>query len=79
MATFGEMVRAARERRGLSATSLAREVGVSPSQISRIESGDRGTDVDTLARLVRVLGLDAGASLDALAPVDAPEEPVVLR
>jgi transcriptional regulator with XRE-family HTH domain len=60
--TVGANLRAHRKRLGLSAKSLARAVGVSPSLISQIENGKANPSVGTLYAIVNVLGL----SLDAV-------------
>ena len=65
--TFAEMVKEARKAKNLSQSELADAAGVGASQVSRIENGHRGTDVDTLNALVRALGLDAGVALAAAA------------
>ena len=70
MASLGSLVREAREARGWTQGALAAQVSISHAQISRIESGERGTDSRTLAALVRVLDLDPAA---ALAAVEAAE------
>jgi transcriptional regulator with XRE-family HTH domain len=57
-------LRKARERAGLSQSSLARAAGIAPDAVSRIESGARANPgFSTVARLASALGL----SLDALA------------
>lgn len=61
--SFGALVQSARSGRGWSQADLAGRVGVSRVQISRIESGRRGTDVQTLDRLVRALELDPGEAM----------------
>jgi len=55
-------LRAERERRGVSLRQLAREVGISASALSQIETGRSRPSVTTLYALVSALGL----SLDAL-------------
>ncbi len=49
---------AAREARGLSWRQLAKEIGVSPSLLSRLGNGDR-PDADGFATLVTWLGMPA--------------------
>jgi UDP-N-acetylglucosamine 1-carboxyvinyltransferase len=68
MAEFGALARAAREAKGWSQADLASRVGLSPVQISRIESGKRGMSDKVVARIVRALDLDPQASLDAIDP-----------
>jgi len=55
-------LRAERERRGVSLRRLARDVGISASALSQIETGRSRPSVTTLYALVSALGL----SLDAL-------------
>jgi transcriptional regulator with XRE-family HTH domain len=55
-------LRAERERRGVSLRALARDVGISASALSQIETGRSRPSVTTLYALVSALGL----SLDAL-------------
>ena len=69
-------LRASREDRGISARSLAKEVGCSPSLISQIETGKANPSVGTLYAIVSALGI----SLDELfadpeANGDRPEQP----
>lgn len=55
---IGELIRNARMRAGWTQEQLATEAGLSAVQISRIETGARGTRIDTLARLAKLLGID---------------------
>ena len=64
---LGLLVREAREARGWSQGELGERLGVSGAQVSRIESGVRGTSVDVLARLAQELALPADQVLAALA------------
>jgi transcriptional regulator with XRE-family HTH domain len=48
----------ARKAAGLSLETLAAEVGLSPSQISRFESGDRDPRDVELAKIAQVIGVD---------------------
>jgi transcriptional regulator with XRE-family HTH domain len=52
----GEILRAARERHGIGQHGLARLAHTSQAQISRIERGESSPSVQTLARLVAVMG-----------------------
>lgn len=52
----GQLIREARDRHGLSQTRLARRAGTSQAFISRIESGASSPTVDTLGRLLLVMG-----------------------
>jgi transcriptional regulator with XRE-family HTH domain len=54
---LGQRLRAARLRRDLSVRGLAREVGVSASMISQIETGKAQPSVSTLYAITSILGL----------------------
>lgn len=61
---LGERIAGAREREGWSQEQLAREVGITQSAMSRIESGDRGVDSLELAKVAKALRVSV---LDLLA------------
>lgn len=54
---LGQDVRNARLRRGIAVADLAVRAGTSPSSISRLERGDPGVAIGTLADVLVVLGL----------------------
>jgi len=54
---LGEDIRHARLRRELSAAELAARAGTSPSSLARLEKGDPGVGVGTLADVLVALGL----------------------
>lgn len=55
---LGVILRAARKRKMLTQTQAAKMAGVGQDTISRVESGNPGTTVDTLFRLMSALELD---------------------
>src|SRR5579884_2802986 len=57
--SFGSLLRAYRERAGLSQSALARRAGLDPSFINRLESGQRSAERSVAERLISALGLDA--------------------
>jgi transcriptional regulator with XRE-family HTH domain len=57
-ASFASTLTTARTRAGLPIYLLARKAGLSPSSVSRLESGDRTPELETVNRLARGLGLD---------------------
>jgi ribosome-binding protein aMBF1 (putative translation factor) len=60
----GELVRQAREARGLTQAELARLIGSSQSAISRIEDADyAGHTIETLRKVAKALGLPLTMSL----------------
>lgn len=54
---LGQDVRNARLRRGVAVADLAVRAGTSPSSIARLERGDPGVAIGTLADVLVVLGL----------------------
>jgi transcriptional regulator with XRE-family HTH domain len=54
---LGQDVRGARLRRGVAVADLAVRAGTSPSSIARLEKGDPGVAIGTLADVLVVLGL----------------------
>jgi transcriptional regulator with XRE-family HTH domain len=54
---IGEAIRYLREEQGLSQSELARRSRLTQATISRIESGSRRGDIETLALLAAGLGL----------------------
>ena len=80
MSTFGMLLKMYRERAGLSQNELAQQAGMSPSAISRMESGERGPPRKRgqVLALAKALGLDqqetdALLSSAGFAPSIAPE------
>ena len=70
MPRVGERLREARQRRGASVRSLARELGVSASLISQIETGKSQPSVSTLYAMTTALGISVD---DVFASVPAGE------
>ena len=70
----GERLREARQRRGVSVRSLARELGVSASLISQIETGKSQPSVSTLYAMTTALGISVE---DVFASVPAGDAAVV--
>ncbi len=54
---LGHDIRGARLRRGIAVADLAVRAGTSPSSVARLEKGDAGVAVGTLADVLVVLGL----------------------
>lgn len=54
---LGQDVRNARLRRGITVADLAARAGTSPSSVARLERGDPGVGIGTLADVLVVLGL----------------------
>lgn len=80
---FGQMMRAARENQELTQTQLADKLGVSQSEVSRLEKGE-GVNGPTLERIVafaHALGLRlvVGLSENSEDPTTAKPQPRMLR
>lgn len=54
---LGQDIRNARLRRGIAVADLAMRADTSPSSIARLEKGDRGVAIGTLADVLVALGL----------------------
>ncbi len=54
---IGRMLCERREERGLTTTALAKLVGISQAQISRLENGRQGFRSSTLRKIVEALGM----------------------
>ncbi len=57
----GTAIRALREAEGMSQTDLARRVGITASQLSKVERGANGMSPPVLRRVATVLGCDPAA------------------
>ncbi|MAW77983.1 MAG: hypothetical protein CMJ95_11445 [Planctomycetes bacterium] len=55
MANIGDVIRTLREGKGVTAKDLAERVGLSASQMSRLENGQRRVNSEVLARIARAL------------------------
>jgi transcriptional regulator with XRE-family HTH domain len=55
---FAEFIRERRKFLGLTQTELARRLGISPSMVTRLESGEREPSARLLLRLLEVLRAD---------------------
>lgn len=67
---MGERIRAERERQGISLRALARDVGVSASMISQIETGKSRPSVSTLYAITTALGMPVqDVFLDGSSPI----------
>lgn len=64
VSAIGARIRAERERRGISVRGLARDVGVSPSLISQIETGKSLPSVSTLYAITTALNVPVDEIFD---------------
>jgi len=69
----GSRLREERQRRGVSVRSLARDLGVSASLISQIETGKSQPSVSTLYAITTALGISVEAVFDPVAAEDDEE------
>lgn len=61
---IGTKIRVSRLERGLQQQQLAADIGVSPSTLSQIESGQRKPSYEQLEKISRELGEDLGSFSD---------------
>ncbi|WP_425528110.1 helix-turn-helix domain-containing protein [Yinghuangia seranimata] len=71
LAAMGPRLRAARERRGATLTAVSCATGISPSTLSRIETGRRKPTLEAVLQLAK----EYGVSLDELAGAAPASEP----
>ena len=57
-AAFGKYIKAARERKGMSQTEVAKILEVSQPYFSRIENGEREIDLAFAFKICDVMGVD---------------------
>lgn len=70
---IGSRLRKVREDRKMSGRALALQVGVVPSQISKIESGATNPSIDLLQKLCEALGITMAEFFAEDGPELAPE------
>lgn len=68
---FGRHLRTARLRRGLAQASVADMAGVSLRTLQKLESGDPGVAIRTVASVMKILGF--GTSFDSLCSPETDE------
>ena len=56
---FGQRLRAARKRRGVSQELLAKQAGLDRTYVSKIERGERNITLSTVDKLASALGMRA--------------------
>jgi transcriptional regulator with XRE-family HTH domain len=57
---YGQILRTLRESRGRVQAEVARSVGISPAQLARLESNQRGLYVEDFVRITEALGEKPG-------------------
>ncbi len=71
----GGIIRAARERQGVSQRGLAVRAGTSQGYVSQVERGEVSPSVEAVSRLLACLGRAGRIETSALPPADAPRGP----
>lgn len=69
--TLGEQIKAVRGDRKVK--ELAKELGISPQMLSRLENGKRRPSYQLMKVLVEKLGLDLAEAVDGVLPTAEPE------
>jgi transcriptional regulator with XRE-family HTH domain len=57
---YGRVLRSLREAKGRTQASLARNIGISPAQLARIESNQRGLYLEDFVQIAEALGEKPG-------------------
>ncbi|HEV7239352.1 MAG TPA: helix-turn-helix transcriptional regulator [Thermoanaerobaculia bacterium] len=57
---YGRILRQLRESKGRGQAEVARSVGISPAQLARLESNQRGLYVEDFVRIIEALGEKPG-------------------
>jgi transcriptional regulator with XRE-family HTH domain len=57
---YGRILRQLRESKGRAQAEVARSVGISPAQLARLESNQRGLYVEDFVRIIETLGEKPG-------------------
>ncbi|MCY7485421.1 helix-turn-helix domain-containing protein [Paenibacillus alvei] len=71
MSDFGQFIKKARESKSMSVTSVAEQVGINHSHLSRVESGDRNPPkMPTLVKLAKVLNVPIATMLEKAGVVE---------
>lgn len=68
VAQFARNVAEARKRARLTQEEVSRRSDVHPTEVSRIENGERDVRVSTVFRLAKALDVRPGELLDGLSP-----------
>jgi len=71
----GGVIRAARERHGVSQRGLAVRAGTSQGYVSQVERGEVSPSVEAVTRLLACLGEAGRIETSALPPIEAPDDP----
>jgi transcriptional regulator with XRE-family HTH domain len=58
-------IRQARQQKRLTQAKLADQIGVTPSQVSRFESGQRRIHLDEAQKIAKILGINVSEILDS--------------
>ncbi len=65
---FGRFMQQIREAKGLTQKFVAKEIGITVTQLSRIENGKSGTERDTVIEWARAIGIDENEALRQFKP-----------
>ena len=65
---FGQWMQRERENRGITQLYAANKMGITPTQLSRIENGKSGTERDTVIIWAQIIGIDENEALRRFKP-----------
>lgn len=76
---IGQRLKTVREKHGVSGNSLAKSVGLHPSQISKIENGATKPSFDALERICDVLGITMAEFFAEDKPAESPSVSYIIN
>jgi transcriptional regulator with XRE-family HTH domain len=62
---ISELIRDARQKTGLTTTDLARQIGIDPSSMSRLEEAKANVSIDMLGKVCRALRIGMGERMES--------------
>jgi transcriptional regulator with XRE-family HTH domain len=74
---FGNLVRTARDKKGVSLRHAASEVGMSPTHYSKIERGEAVASADKYTEVCRFLDLEPTELLPSLGMIDSETQKMI--
>lgn len=74
MTEFGLRMKQIREKRGMTCTALAEQIGITPQGLSNIENGNNGRTFEKLPRIAKALGCRIDDLFPEMDDAPSPEE-----
>ena len=65
----GKRIKELRKQRGMTQEKLAEELNMTPKSVSKIETGERGTTIDTICLIAALLGTSVDFLVMGICPI----------